>query len=93
MIRAEKYPQALAALQQVIVRARFMAVQAEHSAKVVDLLDAAEYLPQLIAEAEDRTETFAAALKELSERFPYCGHIFTEFSREPAPRPTALAAQ
>ena len=93
MIRAEKYPQALAALQQVIVRARFLVTQAEHSAKVVDLLDAAEYLPQLIAEAEDRTEAYAAALKDLSERFPYCQHILTEFSREPSLRPAASAAQ
>lgn len=93
MIRAEKYPQALTALQQVLVRARFLAAQAEQSAKLVDLLDEAEYLPQLIAAAEDCTEAYAATLQNISQRYPYCRNIFAEFSRELAPPSAASATQ
>jgi len=45
-------------------------------AKVAGLLDAAEELPRLIADDEDRTEEFAAALRAISERYPYCRNIF-----------------
>ena len=90
MIRAEKYQQALVALHTVIIQARFMSYQAEDSAKIAALLDDAEYLVQLITKVEDCTETYAAVLKGISERFP-CRHIFTEFSREPV-TPDAASA-
>jgi len=83
MIRPEKYVKALSALQQVIIRARFLASKEEHRNKVAGLLDAAEVLPRMIAEAEDRTEEFAASLREISERYPYCRNIFLEFSGDP----------
>ena len=92
MIRAEKYQQALTALHGVIIRARFMAYGAEDSASIAALLDDTEYLVQLIAKAEDCTETYTAVLKGISERFPY-QHIFTEFSREPALPDAASATQ
>ena len=82
MIRSEKYTKALSALQQVIIRARFLASKEDQMAKVAGLLDAAEELPQMIADDADRTEEFAAALQAISERYPYCRNIFTEFSRE-----------
>ena len=81
MIRPEKHLQALTALQQVIVRARFLAQKAEQHDLIASLLDEAEYLPQLIAATEDRTESFASALQSISENYPYCRHIFTEFDR------------
>lgn len=81
MICSEKYVDALSALQQVIIRARFLASKEGQGAKVVSLLDAAEELPQMIADREDRTEDFADSLREISERFPYCRNIYTEFSQ------------
>ena len=81
MIRPEKYSHALTALQQVIVRARFLAQKAEPHDLIASLLDEVEYLPQLIAATEDRTESFASALQSISENYPYCRHIFTEFDR------------
>jgi hypothetical protein len=80
MIQPEKYGKALAALQQIIIRARFLASKENQMPKVVGLLDAAEELPQLIADAEDRTAEFATALQAISERYPYCRSIFTEFA-------------
>ena len=91
MIRAEKYTQALTALQQIIIRARFLAYKEEEHSKIAELLDGAEYLPQLILAKEDCTESYAAALKEISEAHPYCRSIFLEFSREPE-RPSVAAA-
>lgn len=82
MIQSEKYVLALSALQQVIIRARFLATKEGQMTKVVDLLDAAEELPRLIADDEDRTAEFAAALQAISERYPYCRNIFLEFNRE-----------
>ena len=92
MIRSEKYVKALSALQQIIIRARFLASKEEQATKVVGLLDAAEELPRLIADDEDRTAEFAAALQAISERYPYCRNIFEEFSNEtssPSNEPSA----
>ncbi len=93
MIRPEKYLPALTALQQILVRARYLAREREQLDKLVDLLDAAEYLPRLIADAADRTEDFADWVKEISDRYPYCRNIYVEFSRELAPQTAASAAQ
>ncbi len=82
MIQPEMHNKALAALQQVIIRARFLASKENQMTKVVGLLDAAEELPQLIAAQEDRTTEFAAALQAISERYPYCRNIFAEFEHE-----------
>ena len=79
MIRSEKYLKALTALQQVIIRARYLASKNEQMTKVVGLLDAAEELPRMIADDADCTEEFAASLQAISERYPYCRNIFAEF--------------
>ncbi|MGH9842734.1 MAG: hypothetical protein ACREEM_28655 [Blastocatellia bacterium] len=82
MIRSEQYVKALSALQQVIIRARFLASKEDQRTKAVGLLDAAEELPQMIADDADRTEEFAASLLAIAERYPYCRNIFTEFIGE-----------
>lgn len=82
MIRIDKHKQALEALQQVIIRARLLASKESTSGKAIELLDAAEELPMLIAGASDRTEDFEASLKAISERYPYCRNIFAEFSNK-----------
>ncbi len=86
MIRPEKYLPALTALQQILVRARYLAREQEQLDKLVDLLDAAEYLPGLIADAADRTEDFAGWVREISERYPYCRNIYLEFSNQSSPQ-------
>ena len=92
MIRAEKHTRALRALQQVIIRARFLAYTKEDHSKIADLLDWAEYLPQLVIAPEDCTEAYAATLKDISEGHPYCLGIFLEFSRDPAQPSVTKAA-
>ena len=92
MIRSDKFEQAVRAIQHVIIRGRTMAYQAEPAARIAELLDHAEYLPQLILAAEDRTEIFADYLKMISEQYQ-CRYIFTEYSRAEAGAPTAMAAQ
>lgn len=82
MIRSEKFVQAMEALQQVIIRARFLAAKENQAAKVIGLLDAAEELPRLLADEADRTEEFAVALREISQRYPYCRNIFENFNHE-----------
>ncbi len=82
MIQPDKHNRALWALQQIIVRARFLASKENQMTKVVGLLDAAEELPQLIAEAEDRTVEFTIALQAITERYPYCRNILAEFEIE-----------
>jgi hypothetical protein len=82
MIQPERHSKALWALQQVIIRARFLASKENQMAKVVGLLDEAEYLPQLMMDAEDRTAEFAAALQAIAERYPYCRNLYTEFVHE-----------
>ncbi|MBI1760822.1 MAG: hypothetical protein HYR56_05225 [Acidobacteria bacterium] len=90
MVRAEKYAQALSALQQIIIRARFLAAKENLASKAVGLLDAAEELPRLLADKEDRTDEFATALAAIAEKYPYCGNLFAEFSREPRGAVTEL---
>lgn len=82
MIRPEKYLPALSALRQVLVRARFLAQQQEQLDKLADLLDAAEYLPRLLADEADRTAEFTAWIKDISENYPYCRNIYVEFSND-----------
>jgi hypothetical protein len=68
-----------------------MAYQAEPTDRIGKLLDDAEYLPQLILAAEDRTETFASYLQMISEQYQ-CRHIFAEFSREKTASTVAATA-
>ena len=93
MIRPEKYTQALMALQQVIIRARFLMSKEAEAGKVLSLLDAAEELPAMIADVEDRTEEFVASLQTISERYPYCRNIFVEFSGKVDKAAKGLAEQ
>jgi hypothetical protein len=93
MVRAEKYAQALSALQQIIIRARFLAAKEGQAPKAVGLLDAAEELPRLLADREDRTDEFAAALAAIAEKYPYCGNLFAEFSHEPSGAKAELAEE
>lgn len=69
MLTEEKARNALAALNAVIVLARSLA-QEGRSSEVADVLDAAEYLPLLMLDEEDRTELFREQLVSLAAKYP-----------------------
>lgn len=67
MIFQEKLPNALYALQQLLVYARFISGDPNKSQTLFRLLDYAEYLPYLIASDVDETEQFHAVLIEIAQ--------------------------
>ena len=58
MIAKDKEVAAMKALQAVLIRGRTMAYAKDDYAKIVDLLDAPEYLAGMLYEQRDMTETF-----------------------------------
>lgn len=83
MIAPEKLPNALYALQGIIIRARTMANESGKAKELAALLDYAEYLPSLIAKQADETATFRATLEEVGGRYQ-CGFVLQRFD-EPVP--------
>ena len=71
MIRQEKFVNALHALQTIIVQARFLAEMGGDIKIIAALLDAAEFLPRLIANSVDETASFREQLVDISERFTF----------------------
>jgi hypothetical protein len=67
MIKSEKLPNALYALQGVLIRARTMA--SNSSVGLLDLLDYAEMLPRFIASEADETDKFREYLFEIAEQY------------------------
>jgi hypothetical protein len=70
MIGPEKLPSALYALHTILVLARQMAYDRNPHEEIAGVLDAAEYLPQLLAGGQDETHEFREHLKELSSKYP-----------------------
>jgi len=70
MVRKEKVGNALAALNAVLVTARKLAYDQRPHQQIADALDAAEYLPRLLAEQEDRTDAFREMLVGLTALDP-----------------------
>lgn len=83
MIRPEKVPNALYALQGVLVRARTMAYEGAPGEELADLLDTAEILPRFIASEEDETDRFRQHLEEVAKRHR-CAFVLQRFD-EPVP--------
>ena len=83
MIAADKLPNALYSLQGVLIHARSLANDPVAAAKLVALLDYAEYLPSLIANQTDETLNFRAVLEEVSHRYN-CLFVLQRFD-EPTP--------
>ncbi len=83
MIRVEKLPNALYALQGVLIRARSMAYEGAPGREIADLLDTAEMLPRFIASETDETENFRQYLAEIAEKHK-CGFVLQHFD-ESAP--------
>ena len=81
MIQQEKYQNALRSLNAILIRARWMAHEANAS-DLADLLDAAEILPKYIAQPDDATEAFRVTIEDISRQFGRCSHIIEEFDRD-----------
>lgn len=80
MIRNGQYPQALRALQRLIVHAKAYAYEAgEHH--IADLLNDVELLPEFLADPSDRTEEFIEMLQGIAQVHPKCRYIVEEFDR------------
>lgn len=79
MIAHNKQTQAIRAIQDIIIQARFMAYQKESFEKLAQLLDDAEYLPGLMLEEEDKTQVFADYLAHIGKRFPNCQYAVERF--------------
>ena len=78
MIRADKYLRALRAIQQILVAARWMAGDNQVK-EVLQLMDATEILPALLADEVDRTDIFRDTLEDISKTFPSCRRVLDEF--------------
>lgn len=83
MITPNKLPNALYALQGVLIRARAMANEPDKAKELAELLDYAEYLPSLIAKQTDETNNFRAILEEVS-KCSQCAFVLQRFD-EAAP--------
>lgn len=67
MVKNEKLPAALYALNGVLVLARSMAYSSRSGDEIAQVLDIAEYLPRLLAENQDRTDDFRRFLVQLAQ--------------------------
>ena len=83
MIRVEQYPQALRALQRLIVHAKSQAYQAGES-RVAELLNDVELLPEYLADERDRTGEFVEMLQGIAQVNPSCRYIVEEFEKASA---------
>lgn len=83
MIAPEKHKQALKAIQNIMIHARFLAYMRDDYAKISEILDYGEILPTLFFSEEDDTEKFSDYLQELSKTQVRCIHIYKDFIKEP----------
>jgi hypothetical protein len=68
MIANDKAGAALYALNTVLVLTRALAQAGRSGAEIADVLDVAEYLPRLMAAADDKTSEFRRFLVQLAEQ-------------------------
>ena len=80
MIQAEQYPQALRALQRLIVQAKVQAYEAGQE-RLAELLNDVELLPEFLAGESDRTGEFTEMLQGIARLHPNCRYIVEEFER------------
>jgi hypothetical protein len=80
MIRVEQYPQALKALQRLIIHAKSQAYQ-EGGSQVAALLNDVELLPEYLADERDRTGEFVEMLQGIAQVNPSCRYIVEEFEK------------
>ncbi len=80
MIQDEQVPQALRALQRLIVHAKAQAFQAGQS-QLAELLNDVELLPEFLADDADRTGDFMEMMQSIARLHPSCRYIVEEFER------------
>jgi hypothetical protein len=80
MIRPDQYPQALRALQRLIVHAKAQAEAAGQS-RLAELLNDVELLPEFIADERDRTDEFLEMLGGIVQVHPSCRYLVEEFEQ------------
>jgi hypothetical protein len=78
MIHARLYPQALRALQRLIVHARGQAHEAG-SERLAELLNDMELLPEFLADETDRTSDFVEMLQGIAQMHPSCRYVVDGF--------------
>jgi hypothetical protein len=84
MILTEQYPQALRALQRLIVHAKAQAYEAGQ-AQLGELLNDIELLPEFLADQADRTDEFMEMLQGIARIHPSCRYIVEESQRQAPP--------
>lgn len=84
MISAEHYPQALRALQRLIIHAKSQAYDVGQ-AQMAELLNDVELLPEYLADEHDRTGEFVEMLQGIARVHPNCRYIVEEFERASTP--------
>src|SRR5689334_559850 len=68
-------------LHRILVEARLMALEGRSTARIAEVLDWAELLPQFMAAEGDKTEDFANALDAIVEKQPRFAHVVNAFNR------------
>lgn len=81
MVKVEKKDQALHALHRILTSARTMALEAQPSERIAEVLDWAELLPRLLAAPEDKTSEYRDTLEAITEKQPELQHILSAFDR------------
>ena len=84
MIPADQLPQALQALQRLIIHAKTRAYDAG-DAQLGALLNDIELFPEYLADPRDRTEEFSEMLAGIVRVHPTCRYIAEEFERASLP--------
>jgi hypothetical protein len=78
MIASDKLPNALYALQGVLIYARSLANHPSNAKEAAALLDYAEHLPRLIASEVDETNKFRDVIAEIASRYK-CAFVLQRF--------------
>jgi hypothetical protein len=82
MVQRDKLNNALAALNAVLVTARTMAYEQRAHADIANVLDAAEYLPRLLADLEDQTDSFRETILGLVKLDPGFNFALERFDNQ-----------
>jgi len=77
MIPTEQYPQALRAIQRLIVHAKAQASEAGQG-QLAELLNDMELLPEFLADEADRAREFMEMLQGIARMHPSCRYIVEE---------------
>jgi hypothetical protein len=84
MINTEQVPQALRALQRLIVYSKAQAYDSGEP-RLGELLNDVELLPEYLADERDRTAEFIEMLQGIARLHPGCRSIVEEFERATTP--------